>query len=361
LFYTQYDLHNASDTLDSQRANKAINLTTFLGITMFHRRRILSAAALGLTCPLSGVSVWAQAAFPSKPVKIVVPYAAGGGPDVLTRKLAPKLAELLGQNVVVENIVGAGGILAAQSVARAAPDGYTVILGSSTHITQKAMQPGVKFDPVKDFAHVLRTTAGPQLLVVAVDSPWKTAQELVAAVKASPGKFNFGSGGVGSAAHLVGAAVGHALQLQVVHVPYKGSVEIIPSILQGATQFGFPVSSTAIPMIQQGKVRALATSGAARLAQLPNVPTLREAFGNDDLALESWGGFWVPAGTPPTTIDVLFRAFQKVYADPAVRADNEAAGSVIALSASPAEFSQFVAQETLKYEKLVKATNLGVN
>ena len=114
-------------------------------------------------------------------------------------------------------------------------------------------------------------------------------------------------------------------------------------------------------MIQQGKVRALATSGAVRLAQFPNVPTLKEAFGKEELALESWSGIWAPAGTPPAVVDVLFRAFQKAYTDPAVRADNEAAGAIVSLSASSAEFSQFIVQETLKYEKLVKATNLGVN
>lgn len=325
-------------------------------------RRHLLAAGLGIAtlAVLPALPARAQG-FPAKPVRIIVPYAAGGGPDVLTRKIVPRLTEILGQNVVVENIVGAGGILAAQSVARMPPDGYSVLLGASTHVVQKAMQPGVKFDPIKDFVHITRTTVSPQILVVAQDAPWKTVQELVAAIKASPGKLNYASGGVGSAAHLVGAAVELAMQVQGVHVPYKGSVEIVPSILQGTTQYGFPVASTAVPLVLQGKVRALATSGAARLAQLPNVPTLKEALGKDELVLESWGGIWAPAGTPAAVIDVLFRAYQKLYNDPAVRADHEAAGAFVSLNASPAEFSQFVAQETAKYDKLVKATNLNVN
>jgi tripartite-type tricarboxylate transporter receptor subunit TctC len=291
-------------------------------------------------------------------VKIVVPFAPGGGPDVLMRKSGPKLAEILGQQVVVENIVGAGGILAAQTVARNAPDGYTLILGSSTHVTQKAMQPSVKFDPVKDFTHIIRTTTTPQLLVVPANAPWKTAQELMAAVRKEPGKLNYASGGVGSAAHLAAAATMHTLDLQAVHVPYKGSVEMIPSMLSGATQFGFPVASTAVGPVQQGQVRALATTGAQRLPQLPQVPTLKEALGKDELVIESWGSFWAPAGLPPAIVDVLFKAVHRLYSDPVVKAEQEAAGVYVALSASPAEHAREVAAETAKFERLVKAIGL---
>jgi tripartite-type tricarboxylate transporter receptor subunit TctC len=304
---------------------------------------------------------WAQGTFPSKPVKIIVPYAPGGGPDVLTRKIAPKLGEILGQPVVVENIVGAGGILAAQQAARAAPDGYTLLLGASTHIVQKAMQPSVKFDPIKDFAPVTRNTVSPALLVVAANAPWKTAQELIAAIKKEPGKLNYASGGIGSLAHLASAAMLLANDAQAVHVPYKGSVEIIPSILASATQFGCPVASTAVGPAQQGQVRALATTGSTRMQQLPNVPTLKEVFGKDELVLESWGGIWAPAGTPPAVLDVLFKTYAKLYSDPTIRAEHEAAGAPVSLSASPAEFSKFMEAETAKYERIVKATGLNGN
>ncbi len=318
------------------------------------QRQIAASLIAAYTLPAG-----TQGLFPSKPVKIVVPYAAGGGPDVLTRKVGPKLGDILGQPVVVENIVGAGGILAAQQVARAAPDGYTLLLGASTHIVQKAMQPSVKFDPVKDFAPVTRNTVSPALLVVAANAPWKTVQELVAALKKDPGKLNYASGGIGSLAHLASAALLLANDAQAVHVPYKGSVEIIPSLLAGATQFGCPVASTAVGPALQGQVRALATTGSARLPQLPLVPTLLEAFGKDELVLESWGGVWAPAGTPASVVDVLFKAYLKLYGDPAVRAEHEAAGAPVSLSASPSEFGKFMAAETAKYERIVKATGLS--
>jgi tripartite-type tricarboxylate transporter receptor subunit TctC len=325
------------------------------------RRSFITAAACGLAGPLGVTSLWAQTGFPNKPVRIIVPYAAGGGPDVLTRKVGPKLGEILGQPIVVENIVGAGGILAAQSVARAAPDGYTVLLGASTHVVQKAMQPSVKFDPLKDFAPITRNTVSPALLVVAANAPWKTVQELIAAIKKEPGKLNYASGGIGSAAHLSSAALLLATDADAVHVPYKGSVEIIPSLLSGSTQFGCPIASTAVGPVLQGQVRALATTGAVRMPQLPNVPTLKEVFGKDELVLESWGCFWAPVGTPAAVLDVLFKAFTKLYSDPTIRAEHEAAGAPVSLNASPAEFGKFLEAETIKYGRIVKAIGLNGN
>lgn len=328
-------------------------------------RRGFQAHGLGLGLGLvaAGWGVWAQgAAFPNRPIKLIVPYAAGGGPDVLTRKQAVTLGDLLGGTpVMVDNIVGAGGILAAQSVARAVPDGYTLLVGASTHVTQKAMQPGVRFDPVKDFVHITRTSFSPQMLIVASDSPYRDIHALVAAARKAPGRLNYASGGVGSAAHLAGAATVLQAGIDVVHVPYKGSVEIVPSIIGGATQFAFPVASTAIPQIHNGKVRPLAVTSATRMPAFPEVPTLKEVFGNNDLAMDSWSGFWAPAGTPPDVIDALFKAFLKTMADPGVIADAVAAGAVVAPSRSPAEFTAFVQSETVKFERLVKAANLTVN
>ena len=326
-------------------------------------RRQFHRCALGIAASLAipGPAFTQGSGYPNRPIRIVVPFAAGGGPDVLTRKMAMRLAEVLGSGavVVVENIVGAGGILAGQNVARMAPDGYALLLGASSFVVQKAMEPGVKFDPVKDFTHITRTTASPSILVVSASSPYKTAEQLIAAAKSEPGKLNFASGGVGSAAHLCGAAMAVQAGIDVVHVPYKGSVEIVPSILQGATQFGFPIASTAIPQIQGGKVRALAVTSAQRMPSLPDVPTLVEVLKAPDMALEAWFGLWAPAGLPPDVLDTLFKAVVKTYDDAALRDDSAAAGTPVALSRSPAEFTEFVQAETVKFDKIVKAARLS--
>jgi len=329
---------------------------------MVSRRQFtLRAAGLAGAALAAPVAAFAQGnEYPTRPVRIIVPFAAGGGPDVLTRKMAVRLAEVLGNGtaVVVENIVGAGGILAAQNVARMAPDGYNLLLGASSHVVQKAMEPGVHFDPVTDFAHITRTAFTPSVLVVGAASPYTTVQQLVEAARKQPGKLNYASGGVGSAAHLSGAAMVLHAKVDVVHVPYKGSVEIVPSIVSGATQFGFPIASTAIPQIRGGAVRALAVTSAERMHALPQVPTLAAAFGTQDLVLDSWFGLWAPAGTPAKIVEQLFNAVVRTLQDPALRADSEAAGAIVSASRSPAEFTQFIAAETVKLGKLVAAAHL---
>jgi tripartite-type tricarboxylate transporter receptor subunit TctC len=329
-------------------------------------RRQFHRYALGLGAGTLGLPTRARAQgsdYPSRPIKIVVPFAAGGGPDVLTRRMAIKLAGVVGKggNIVVENIVGAGGIVAAQNVARQRPDGYTLLLGASSHVVQKAMDPNVAFDPLKDFTHITRTAFTPSILVVSANSPYKTVDDVVAAAKKEPGKLNYASGGVGSAAHLIAAAMVLQARIDVVHVPYKGSVEIVPSILSGATQFAVPIASTAIPLIQAGQVRALAVSSARRMPSLADVPTLAEAFKTQDLALDAWFGLWAPAGTPAPVVDILFKAVAKTYEDPELRKGSEAVGAIVAVSSSPAEFTRFIEAETAKLAKVVKGASLSAS
>jgi tripartite-type tricarboxylate transporter receptor subunit TctC len=185
-------------------------------------------------------------------------------------------------------------------------------------------------------------------------------EDLVAAAKKEPGKLNYASGGVGSAAHLCAAALVLQANIDVVHVPYKGSVEIVPSILAGTTQFAIPIASTAIPQVQGGKVRALAVTSAQRMPALPNVPTLVEVFKTQELALDAWFGLWAPAGTPPPVVDLLFKAVVKTYDDATLRRESEAVGAVIALSSSPADFTRFIEAETRKLDRIVKAARLTV-
>lgn len=329
------------------------------------RRRLLqlgASLAVPATCWPGGVQAQQTSDYPQRPVKIVVPFAAGGGPDLLARKLAQRLADWPGHaavTLVVENIVGAGGILAAQNVARMAPDGYNLLLGASSHVAQKAMQPSVRFDPVKDFVHITRTAFSPSVLVVAADSRYASLNDLLAAARQSPGRLNYASGGVGSAAHLCAAALLVKAGVEAQHVPYKGSVEIVPSIIAGDTQFAFPIASTAVPQLRTGRVRALAVTSARRMPALPAVPTLVELLGSDELALDAWFGLWAPAGTPAAITGSIFRAVTQAHADASLLADVEAAGSVVALSASPAEFTAFVESESQKFQRLVKAANLS--
>jgi len=194
--------------------------------------------------------------------------------------------------------------------------------------------------------------------VVSATSSYLSVEDLVAAARRAPGKLNYASGGVGSAAHLCAAALAIHTKVDVVHIPYKGSVEIVPSILSGSTQFAVPIASTAIPQVQGGKVRALAVTSAQRMPALPNVPTLVEVFKTQDLALDAWFGLWAPAQTAPAIVDTLFKAIVKSYDDPALRSDSEAAGAVIAPSPSPADFTRFMEAETVKLDKLVKAAKL---
>jgi tripartite-type tricarboxylate transporter receptor subunit TctC len=196
------------------------------------------------------------------------------------------------------------------------------------------------------------------VLVVRADAPYGDVAALMAAARAAPGRLNYASGGIGSAAHLCAAALALHAGIEAVHVPYKGSVDIVPSILAGDTQFAFPIASTAVPLVRAGRVKALAVSGAARLATLPGVPTLAEALQAPDLVFEAWFGFWAPAGTPAAVVEQLFRALRRAHEDAALRAQSEAAGSLVATSASPQEFARFVTAESVKFERLVAAARL---
>jgi tripartite-type tricarboxylate transporter receptor subunit TctC len=320
------------------------------------RRRTLgmlaaaAAGALGVQGRASGAD--ASDSYPSRPVRLIVPYAAGGGPDVLARSLGLVLARHLGRPVVIENKVGAGGILAAEYVTQQPPDGYTLLMGGSTHVTQKLLQPSVRFDPAA-FTHVIRTGTSCAVLMVGAASPYRSVAELVAAAKQAPGSLNYASGGIGSAAHLSGAAFAASAAIEVVHVPYRGSVEIAPALLRGDAQFAFPVVSTALPQIRDGRMRALALTATRPDPALPGVPTLNEAMGRQDLGLVSWTGVWGPPGMAPEIVARLHAAVMAALADPALREAYARDGSDISPTASPEAFGRFIAAETEHYRAVI--------
>lgn len=298
----------------------------------------------------------AQAAetWPARAVRVIVPYPAGGGPDIMMRQFGPKLAATLGQPVVVENKVGAGGVLAAQYAAHATADGYTTLLGSNSHLIQKILQPNLKFDPVNDFAPVTLIGTSPSVLVVAATSPYHTIQDLISALQAQPGKMNYGSGGVGSAAHLGGATFVSLLKADAKHIPFKGSVEIPLSLLRGDTEFAFTIAGTAIPQVKGGKLRALAVTSSESVAQLPGVPTLHSVL-NSELAIQDfWFGFWLPLNTSGSVIDTLYSATVDALKDADVKREFEAGGISVAHSASPRAHAEFVRSEYRKWADIIK-------
>ncbi|MBK6649688.1 MAG: tripartite tricarboxylate transporter substrate binding protein [Betaproteobacteria bacterium] len=321
------------------------------------QRRSLCQASLAATA-LFATGVRAADPFPAKPIRVIVPYAAGGGPDLQVRQIAPKFGEALGQAIVVENKVGAAGVLAAQYVAQAAPDGYTLLMGSNTHLIQKIMQPDLRFDPLNDFVPVSNMGASPTVMVVRADSPYKTVEDVIAAAKANPGKMNYCSGGIGTSAHLAGATLVSLAGLKATHIPLKGSVEITASLLRGDTDFAFPVAGTGVPQVKGGKLRALAVTSAARLKELPDVPTLFEVMRNELTVQESWFGFWAPARTPVDVVNKIHAAANKVLMDPALRALFESSGSTAAVTESAQAFAAFVRTENRKWAEIVRLTGV---
>ncbi|MBH1963361.1 MAG: tripartite tricarboxylate transporter substrate binding protein [Comamonadaceae bacterium] len=319
------------------------------------KRRSFCMAASALALPAG--AAWAST-YPNRPVRVIVPYAAGGGPDVLMRQMAPALGEAIGQSIVVENKVGAAGVLAAQFVAAAPADGYTLLMGSSTHLILKILQPSLGFDPLKDFAFAGNMSTSPSILIVPSDSPYKNLDQLAAAAKAAPGRFNYGSGGVGTGAHLAAATFAALKGLQVMHIPLRGSVEITASLLRGDTQFAFPTAGTAVPQVKGGKVRALAVTSTKRLPELPDIPTMHELTGDPLTIQESWSGLWAPAKTPPDIINQVHAAINKALKSPAVQAKARDGGSEVETSESPAAYSKFVHAENSKWAEIIRKGNV---
>jgi len=297
--------------------------------------------------------------FPTHPVKVVMPYAAGGGPDVEMRRIADRFGEALGQTIVVDNRVGAGGMLGGRVVAQAPADGYTLLYGASSFIVKNLLQRDLKVDLLRDLAPIGMTTSAPAVVLVRGDSPYRTLDELLRAAKAQPGKMNYASGGIATAAHIAGATIVALAGLQVTHVPLRGSVDILASLQRGDTGFACPIAGTALPLIHAGVVRALAVTSAHRLKTLPNVPTLKEMVKSELAVQDSWFGLWAPHGTPAAVVADLHAALNKALADPAVVRPLEAAGSSVLPSDTPAAFTAFVQSEQSKWAEIVKLTKLS--
>lgn len=284
----------------------------------FSRRRLLQAglsAATVATAP----AAFGQAAFPSRPIKFIVPYPPGGATDLVGRLLAAKLQESWGQNVVVENKAGASGMIGSAEVARAAPDGHTVLVAITTHIQNSAIFAKVPYDPLNDFTPISQICLSYLVLVVKPDFPASNLKEFVALVRANPGKYSFGSFGTGSSSHIVGETFARKAALDLAHVPYKGSAPMMSDLLGGQVPCAWADVSTATQHIAAGKLKPLAVTGERRAPLLASVPTLLES-GWPGMEALGWVGVLLPAGVPKPIVDKYSNEMVRIVKLPEVRA-----------------------------------------
>jgi tripartite-type tricarboxylate transporter receptor subunit TctC len=297
--------------------------------------------------------------YPSKPIRIIIPQSSGSATDTLIRLIAPKLTEQLGQALILENKLGAGGIIGADFVAKSSPDGYTLLIGATSWITIAPHVYGkLSYDPQKDLAPISIFAVGQNVLAVSATSPYINVKDLVANMKANPNTLNMASAGIGSTSHLAGEMLTSMASVSAVHVPYKGAGPSVMSLLSGESQWVFTPMQGPIALIRSGKLRALAVGGNVRSAILPDVPTVKEA-GIAGYEMKNWYGLLAPAGTPKAIIDKLNAAIVKVLSNPEIKEQFYAQGSE-PTSNSPQEFSQFIRDETERMSKVVKKAGIKI-
>ena len=315
----------------------------------------LLAAALCVGC----APLYAQPAFPVKPIRLVVPFPPGGGNDLLARAIGQRLAEVVNQQVIVDNRGGAGGALGAQIAATAAPDGYTLFLGSLGNLAQNPLlQEKPIYDPVRDFAAVTLLATSVFVLVVNNSVPAKTIPEFIALAKAKPGTLNYGSAGVGSSVHLAPEIFKYSTGTNIVHVAYKGAGAEFIDLIAGQVHMMLTTLPAGLPHVRAGKVRALGTSGKKRVATLPDVPTIAETVPGFEIL--NWQGITAPAKTPVATVRMLHDHLKASLKRPGM---NEALAhqGLDAAGAGPEEFGALIKSEIAKYGKVVKAAGIKVD
>jgi tripartite-type tricarboxylate transporter receptor subunit TctC len=297
--------------------------------------------------------------FPEKPIRFIVGFTPGGPSDILARALGQKLGERWTQQVVIENRPGAGGNLAAEAVARSAPDGYTWLLGNNSILaTNQSLYRSLGYDPVKDFAPVSLVAVQPNILVVNPQVQARSVRELIALAKENPGKLNYASSGSGAAAHLAGELFKAMTGVDMVHVPYKGAQPALTDVIAGQVQVMFATSASVIPFIQTGKLRALAVTTARRSASVPDLPTVSEA-GVPGFEAITWHGVVVPAATPAPLVERLNRDIVSALAQPDLRERLAALGAEVR-AGTPREFADYIASEIPKWSKVVRESGARI-
>lgn len=310
-------------------------------------RLALAAATLAATT--------AFAAFPEKPVHLVVPFAPGGGTDLIARTLGAGMSRELGQQVIIDNKPGAGTIIGTDMVARSTPDGYTIVMASFAHAVNPSLVPKLPYAHDKAFTPITLIGRGPNVLVVRADSPHKSVADIVAAGKANPGKLTFASQGNGTSAHLAGEMFMNLAKIQMVHVPYRGAGPAITDLLGGQVDMVFGTAAAVSTMVDSGKLRALGVTTAETSEAFKGVPTIGATV--PGFAVESWYGLYAPAGTPAEAIQKLNAAAKKAAQNPEFAKKVEHEG-VSVIASDPAELDRYVKSEEARWKKIVKENNI---
>jgi len=313
-------------------------------------------ALLGLLALSYGAS--AQQ-YPDRPIHLIVPFGPGGFTDVAARILQKELQPVLGQPVVVENKAGAGSTIGTDYVAKAPPDGYNLVMISTTHVISPHLYKDIPYDPVKDFAPIMKLAEGPYVLVVNSKTPYRSVKDLIAAAEAKPGSIDFASSGNGSSQHLVAALFMNMTGARLNHIPYKGSNQAMQDVIGGQVPVSFVGMPNALPNVSSGKIRALAVTTKKRHPDLPNVPTMEEA-GVPGYEATIWLALLAPKGTPPDIVQKINAAVTQVLSKPDARKLMNSAGVNVATS-SPEELEKLLVSELDRWGKVVKETGAVVN
>jgi tripartite-type tricarboxylate transporter receptor subunit TctC len=320
----------------------------------FDFRAFLARAGAAMAATLFAASA-AVAAFPERPVKLVVPFAPGGGTDAIARALGVGMGQALGQPVIVDNKPGAGTIIGTDLVAKSPADGYTVVVAGFAHAVNPSLMSKLPYDTDKAFAPVMLLARGPNVLVVRSESPFKSVADVVAAARAQPGKLTYASQGNGTSAHLAGEMFSNLAKVKMTHIPYRGAGPAMTDLLGGQVDVMFATAAAAAPQIATGKLRALAVTTPKRSAAMKDLPAIAETV--PGYAVESWYGLFVPAGTPADAVAKLHAAAKKATDTPEFRKKIEPEGLAVSAGA-PKELDDYVRAEAARWSKVVKENNI---
>jgi tripartite-type tricarboxylate transporter receptor subunit TctC len=320
--------------------------------------RLLSLVIL-IFIALGANTSWAQTSYPERPIRLIVSFAAGGPTDIFARLVAVRLEKELGQPIIVENKPGGGSNIGSEFVARAKPDGYTLLLGTIANTTNMALYKNLGYDTERDFVHITQIMSSPSILVVNSNIPAKNLAELIAYVQANPGTLSYASSGAGGLQHHAGELLKLRANLDMLHIPYKGAAPALTDVMGGNVAMGFKTASGVMPTILNGRVRAIAVAGRQRLAQLPDLPTMIES-GMPDFEADSWNGLFAPVGTPPDIIAKLAKATIAILKSDEI-AEKFATISATPVGSTPEQFKAYVHQEVVKWGQVAKQAGVTID